>query len=97
LSWPTWISWTRGYLAETKNPDGTVEKMNVHSGPFFWLPINLGGKKLEIYLGFRPTPVWGLGKDGTGYGNMGLLPKLALWLRKKGFGNLGLALRIKKA
>lgn len=90
MSWPKGISWTKGYIAETQNPDGTEEIMSVHSGPFFWLPIKLGDKKLEIYLGFRPTPTW-----GSGYGNEGIFAKVAQWMKKIGWGNLGLALRIK--
>ena len=91
MNWPKFFSWTKGYMAITKNPDGSIEKINVHSGPFFWLPIDFGGLKLEMYAGFRPTPTW-----SKGQGNEGLLPKLAQWLKDKGWGNLGIALRIKR-
>ena len=83
MSWIKGISWTKGYTSE----DG----IKVASGPFFWLPIKLGEKKLEIYLGFRPTPTWPIGK-----GNEGIVPVLAQWFKKLGIGNFGMCFRIKK-
>ncbi len=91
MAWKKGFSWTEGYIAETKNPDGTITKIKVHSGPFFWFPIRIKDYVLEVYLGFRPTPTW-----DVGYGNEGLFPKIAQWLKKKGWGNLGFAFRIKK-
>jgi hypothetical protein len=92
MSWPVGISWTKGYTATTQNPDGSEQTMEVHTGPFVWLPkVKLFGKTWEIYLGFRPTPTW-----GAGFGNEGIFAGIAQFLKKKGFGNIGLAFRIKK-
>lgn len=84
--WPIGWSWTKGYMAETKNPDGSKEKIYVHGGPFYFNPNCLG--LVYVYLFFRPTPVW-----SAGYGNEGWLYPIARWLKKIGFGNLGFALR----
>ena len=89
--WPIGCSWTKGYIAETTNPDGTISKMKVHSGPFFWLPIQTRKYRIEMYAGFRPTPTW-----DVGYGNEGIIAKLSRWLKKKGWGNLGFAFRVKR-
>jgi hypothetical protein len=90
MSWAKGLSWTKGYTATVKNPDGSKEEMKVHAGPFLWLPMKLFSKKLEIYLGFRPTATW-----GAGYGNEGIFAGIAQWLKRKGWGNLGFAFRIK--
>lgn len=90
--WFKGFSWTKGYMAETTNPDGTVQKMGVHGGPFFWWPIQVTAHfRIEMYVGFRPTPTW-----GKGYGNEGLFAKIARWLKDKGWGNIGFAFRFKK-
>jgi hypothetical protein len=73
-------------LAETENPDGTKEKINVHGGPFYFNPNCLG--LVYIYMGFRPTPVW-----SAGYGDEGWLAPFARWLKRIGWGNFGIALR----
>lgn len=93
--WKTGISWTKGYMAETTNPDGTISKIGVHGGLFIWLPIELNNKyRLEMYIGFRPTPTWGIGYGNEGDGK--LFTKLGQWLKSKGWGNLGIACRLKK-
>ena len=58
----------------------------VHSGPFYFNPkfLNL----VEFYIGFRPTA-----PGPIGWGNEGLLVPVAQWLKKKGWGNFGIALR----
>ena len=85
LSWKAGFSWTKGYWAITINPDGSREVIHVHSGPFLYYPDCLG---LYFYIGFRPTPTW-----SSGFGNEGILGPLARWLKKKGWGNLGVAFR----
>ena len=77
-SWPLYFSWTKGYKTVTTNPDRTVEEMKLCSGPFF---LSL----FFIYAGARPTPPW-----SPSYGNEGLL---ARFLKKKGYGNLGFAVK----
>lgn len=95
MAWPVGFSWTKGYMAETTNPDGTISKMGVHGGPFFWLPIQVTKKfRIEIYAGFRPTPTWGIGYGNEGDGK--IFTKIGQWLKKKGWGNLGFAFRFKK-
>lgn len=78
-------------MTATVNPDATVTTIKVHSGPFFWLPVSLGKYKLEMYAGFRPTPVWKLGM-----GNEGIIPAFKRLMMKLGMSNLGFAFRIKK-
>lgn len=86
MSWPIGWSWTKGYMAETENPDGSKEKIYVHGGPFLFYPGLLG--LVYIYMGFRPTPVW-----SSGFGNEGWLAPIARWMKKIGWGNFGIALR----
>jgi len=86
MSWKIGLTWTKGYWAETENPDGTKEDMYVHGGPFYFNPSLFG--LIYIYGGFRPTPTW-----SANYGDEGLLTPIARWLKKKGWGNLGFALR----
>ena len=96
--WIMGLTWTDGYGGVTTNPDGSVEMAKVHSGLFYWNQFGLWrGRYLEVYAGARPTPVWGVKPDGSGYGNIGILPKLALWLRRKGWGNYGVAFRLKRS
>lgn len=99
--WPIGISWTKGYMAETVNPDLTSSKIKVHGGPFFYLPIDfaIGIRRMrrfriEMYAGFRPTPTWGIGYGNEGDGK--IFTKLGQWLKKQGWGNLGFAFRIKR-
>lgn len=95
MAWEKGISWTKGAWTTTTNPDGSIIPIRVHGGLFIWLPINLTKSlRLEFYAGFRPTPTWGIG-----YGNEGdtrLFTMLGQWLKQVGWGNLGLALRLKK-
>ena len=85
--WLIGFSWTTGYETQTTNPDGTKEIIRVHGGPFYFNPSLFG--LVYIYAGFRPTPTW-----GPGYGDEGLLGKtFARWMKGKGWGNLGIALR----
>ncbi len=86
MTWPTGFSWTRGHDEMTTNPDGTQEPMHVHGGPFYFNPSLLG--RLYCYLGFRPTATW-----GPGYGDEGVLGGLARLLKRRGWGNLGMAVR----
>ena len=84
--WPIGWSWTKDYIAETENPDGSKEQMNVHSGPFYFNPNCFG--LFYVYMGFRPTPVW-----SAGFGNEGWFTPIAQWLKKVGWGNFGISLR----
>ena len=91
MAWKKFFSYTKSYEAETINPDGTKEFIKVHGGLFFWLPIDFGKYKLEMYAGFRPTPTWSLG-----IGNEGIIPEFKRLMMKWGMSNLGFAFRIKK-
>jgi len=73
-------------MAETTNPDGTKEDIYVHGGPFLFYPDLFG--RIYLYAFFRPTPTW-----GVGYGDEGWAAPIARWLKKKGWGNIGFALR----
>ena len=84
--WPTGFSWTQTHIEKTTNPDGSREYMKVHGGPFYFNPSVFG--RIYIYIGFRPTATW-----GAGYGDEGWLAPLARWLKRKGWGNFGIALR----
>ena len=86
MSWPIGLSWTRGHREMTTNPDGTTEQMGVHGGPFYFNPSLFGA--FYCYAGFRPTATW-----APGYGDEGLLGPLARFLKRRGWGNLGFALR----
>lgn len=93
--WPIGFSWTKGCLVKITNPDNSISEVNVHAGPFFYLPFNfLKRFKVEFYIGFRPTPIWDVGYNNEGDGKF--FTKLRQWLKKKGWGNLGFAFRVKK-
>lgn len=95
MSWPKGVSWTKGYVAETGNPDGTKSAMPVHSGPFLFLHLPFTGKRrIMLYAGFRPTPTWGVGYGNEG--DIGPLVRVSHYLKNKGWGNLGVALRVEK-
>jgi hypothetical protein len=70
----------------TTNPDSTVEPMHVHGEPFCFNPSILG--VVYCYPGFRPTAT-----RGPGYGDEGVIGSLARWLKRRGWGNLGMAIR----
>ena len=93
MSWQQGITWTKGYLAVTGNPDGSQKEINVHAGPFVFFDVAFVFFRVQFYAGFRPTPTW-----SSGYGNEGegLFGHLGRWMKNKGWGNLGLALRVKK-
>ncbi len=91
MAWEKGFSYTKGYTATTVNPDGSEESVKVHGGLFFWLPIDFGKRRLEIYAGFRPTPTWSLG-----VGNEGVIPAFKRLMWKWNMANFGLCLRIKK-
>lgn len=94
-TWIKGLTWTKGYSSFTTNPDGTVGIMWVHGGAFYWNQFSLWeGRYLEFYIGFRPTPTWGIG-----YGNEGdgIFTKIGQFLKKHGWGNLGFALRLKRS
>lgn len=86
MGWKTGWSWTKGYWTWTENPDGTISKIYVHSGLFYFNPRLLG--IIYIYMGFRPTPTW-----GEGFGDEGWLAPIARWMKKNGWGNFGIAIR----
>lgn len=86
MAWSKGWSWTKGYWAETENPDGSKDRIYVHSGLFYFNPNCMG--LFYCYMGFRPTPVW-----SAGYGNEGWFFPIARWLKKIGWGNFGIALR----
>lgn len=93
--WIKGFSITPGYSTYTTNPDSSVVTAKVHGGLFYWNQFPLWkGRYLEVYFGFRPTPTW-----GVGYGNEGdgLFTKLGQYLKKKGWGNLGFAFRLKRS
>lgn len=75
-----------GHYEMTINPDGTKVGLYVHGGPFYFNPSLLG--LVYVYIGFRPTPTW-----GVGYGDEGWLAPVARWLKRKGWGNFGIAVR----
>jgi len=84
MSWKKGLTWTHGHEEITTNPDGTREPLWVHGGPFYFH----NGKRIYLYVGFRPTPTW-----GPGYGDEGWFGGVARWLKRKGWGNIGIALR----
>lgn len=91
--WIEGLTYTKGYHTFTTNPDDSVGIIYVHGGLFFWKRFYLSDKKyIEVYAGFRPTPPW-----SVGYGNEGdgIFTKSGQWLKKKGWGNLGFAIRLK--
>jgi hypothetical protein len=91
--WIKGLTWTPFQLTTTTNPDGSVQASKVHAGLFLWFTMSLWeGRYIEVYAGFRPTPVW-----SSGYGNEGILTSISQWLKKKGLGNLGFALRLKRS
>lgn len=87
MSWPTGLTQTQSHDEVVTNPDGTHATIHVHGGPFFFYPKALGGR-VFFYIGFRPTATW-----GAGYGDEGWLAPLARWLKRRGWGNFGIALR----
>ena len=88
MTWPIGWSWTQGRMEMTGDPDGKQRPMGVHGGPFFFNPRLFG--RVYVYAGFRPTPPWspGFGDEGPWW----WVP-VAQWLKRKGFGNFGIALR----
>ncbi len=86
MAWAKGWSWTEGHWELTTNPDKSKEWMRVHGGPFYFNPSILG--RVYVYCGFRPTATW-----GAGYGDEGWLTPLARWLKRRGCGNFGIALR----
>ena len=86
MAWIVGLSWTKGYTATTENPDGSKEKIGVHGGPFYYNPRLFG--RVYIYAGFRPTPTW-----GPGWGDEGWFDGIARWMKRRGWGNLGVAIR----
>ncbi len=86
MTWPLGLSWTVGHREITTNPDGTTEELGVHGGPFYYNPAILGC--IYFYMGFRPTATW-----GPGYGDEGWCGRAARFLKRRGWGNMGLALR----
>ena len=88
------VSWTRGYWTVTINPDNTTKELYVCSGPFvkFEVPIPFTDKKWQFYIGARPYPTW-----SEGYGNEGegVFAAIGRWSKRHGFGNYGVANRIK--
>ncbi len=55
-----------------------------------WPPfIHVVVGRVEFYFGWRPTP-----PAAIGWGNEGLFPVVAHWLKRIGLGNLGAALRL---
>ncbi|MFZ5989413.1 MAG: hypothetical protein ACOYWZ_20145 [Bacillota bacterium] len=95
--WPQGWSWTKEHLAIVKNPDRILEKIWVHSGPFYYrkwkLPFKIGKRQyLEFYWLFRPTPPWSKG------GNEGVFPFIKRILQKLNMSNLALlpTIRLKR-
>ena len=92
-TWVKGLTWTPFLLTTTTNPDGSIQTARVHAGLFLWFQIPCKSRYLEVYAGFRPTPVWSVGFGNEGDG---VFTKLGQWLKKKGWGNLGFACRIKR-
>lgn len=91
-NWPVWFSWTKGKIDKSYDIDGKEFTMQIHGGLFFWLPFEITKRCwFECYIGFRPSCPWPIGQ-----GNEGLFASIAQWLKKKGYGNLGFALRFKE-
>ncbi len=90
MSWPQGISWTKGRWETTVMPDGTTKELYLQCGLFYFNPSIFG--IVYFYIGFRPTPPW-----AEGYGDEGLFGSVARWMKRHGFGNLGIALRRAKA
>ncbi|MBI5875792.1 MAG: RHS repeat-associated core domain-containing protein [Deltaproteobacteria bacterium] len=86
------MGWTRNRHENVTNPDGKVTSERAHGGPFILSETRMGSKQFQNYYGFRPGPAW-----HEGYGNQGIFPWLAEWLKKRGYGNLGLGLRLNDA
>lgn len=95
MAWKIGFSWTEGHWENTTNPDNTVSTMYVHGGLFFWLPLQITNTmRIETYIGFRPTPTWSIGYGNEGDGKF--FTRIGQWMKRKGWGNFGIALRIKK-
>lgn len=96
-TWPLGISWTKGYEAIGYNPDGTVQKQWIHSGPFLFIQIDLGNRRMfESYFGFKPTPEQSPQFD-VSYKNPRIVNafiRLQNWKFKHNIGNFNCALRI---
>lgn len=91
MSWQEGLTWTSaGYDVITQNPDNTQSIIGLHSGPFYFNKRLFG--ILFVYVGFRPTPTWGIG-----YGDEGILGGIARYMKRKGCGNFGIALRLPHA
>ena len=84
--WKEGLSWTKTHDEVTENPDGTFTKMRVQGGPFFNI-------KIHFYIGCRPTPTWAIGYGNEGDGKF--FTRVGQWMKKKGLGNIGVALRFK--
>lgn len=84
--WKKGLSWTKGKWTTTTNPDNSVKWLYISSGPFFFIEKE---DLYYFYIGARPTPPW-----SEGYGDEGIFPKVARWLKRHGFGNYGVTLRI---
>ena len=85
--WLTGLSWTKGHWEKATDDKGNfVRELYVCAGPFFF-----NRRWIYVYVGARPTVTW-----VEGYGDEGYLGFIARWMKRHGFGNYGVAIRLPK-